>query len=313
MQDIYFSIIIPVHNREHTLDRCIKSILEQTYSKFELLLVDDHSTDGSINKIKEYCSIDSRVKLFQQKDDKHGAQAARNLGILNAKYEWIMFNDSDDTWVPEKIEKQLSVLKDNGFNERMILYSDCNTIKITTGEKKLWSLPHVPVDNSYNWLLIHPAPIFITLVCSKKLLSEINYLDENVPSYQEWDTSIRLSKNGIVEHLREPLANYYIGANDTISKDKTRDFIGKSYILNKYKNEIINIHGEKKFKELLALYYENAKKNHVINNLQERNKIISDYEENLIFYFGEKYTGKTYIYVKKLKIQRIIKKLIGAK
>ncbi len=57
MQDIFFSIVIPVRNREHTLDRCIKSILEQTYSYFELLLVDDHSTYGSNNKIKEDFSL----------------------------------------------------------------------------------------------------------------------------------------------------------------------------------------------------------------------------------------------------------------
>lgn len=88
------SIIIPVYNAENTLKRCVDSIIRQTYSDWELLLVDDGSRDASSKMCDEYALKDTRIKSFHQRNQ--GVSAARNLGLDRAKGKWILFVDSDD-------------------------------------------------------------------------------------------------------------------------------------------------------------------------------------------------------------------------
>src|SRR5690606_5427160 len=96
-----FSIIIPVHNKLPHLDRSIASVLNQSYSDFELILVDDASTDGSSEKLPEF--KDQRIKLLYRDTPGPGGYAARNLGITEAANEWIVFLDADDIWEPHHL------------------------------------------------------------------------------------------------------------------------------------------------------------------------------------------------------------------
>ena len=95
MSDSLISVIVPVYNSEQTLHRCIDSILGQTYRNFELLLINDGSKDRSGEICDEYARKDSRVKVFHKENG--GVSSARNLGLDNAKGEWITFIDSDDS------------------------------------------------------------------------------------------------------------------------------------------------------------------------------------------------------------------------
>lgn len=88
------SVVIPVYNAESTLEKCIGSILTQSYKNFELILVDDGSEDCSLEICNNYAQIDNRVKVFSQQNS--GVSSARNLGIEHASGEWITFIDSDD-------------------------------------------------------------------------------------------------------------------------------------------------------------------------------------------------------------------------
>lgn len=92
-----FSIIIPIYNKSPHLDRSITSVLNQKFGDWELILVDDGSTDGSYEKAKSYS--DSRIQLFTRNEPGPGGYAARNLGIEKAKYEWVVFLDADDEWM----------------------------------------------------------------------------------------------------------------------------------------------------------------------------------------------------------------------
>ena len=94
MSDSSISIIVPVYNSEQTLNRCIDSILGQTYRNFELLLINDGSKDRSGEICDEYARKDSRVKVFHKENG--GVSSARNVGLDNARGEWITFCDSDD-------------------------------------------------------------------------------------------------------------------------------------------------------------------------------------------------------------------------
>jgi|SRR5690554_3644792 len=97
-----FSVIIPVHNKLPHLERSINSVLKQSIEDFELLLIDDASTDGSSEKLSEF--KDPRIKRFRREVPGPGGYAARNLGIENAKYDWIAFLDADDKWETHHLE-----------------------------------------------------------------------------------------------------------------------------------------------------------------------------------------------------------------
>lgn len=98
-----FTIIIPIHNKLPHLDRSIHSVLKQSFTDFELLLVDDASQDGSLERIKEYS--DPRICILTRTSPGPGGYAARNLGIREAKYEWIAFLDADDEWHENYLEE----------------------------------------------------------------------------------------------------------------------------------------------------------------------------------------------------------------
>ena len=91
-----FTVIIPVHNKAKHLKRSLESVLSQTYSHFELIVVDDASTDESLNILQSYS--DPRIRIFRRKTPGAGGYAARNLGIREAKFGWVAFLDADDEW-----------------------------------------------------------------------------------------------------------------------------------------------------------------------------------------------------------------------
>ena len=121
MINVSISVIIPVYNREKTIKYCLDSVLTQTYKNLEVILVDDCSTDNSINIINSY--NDSRIKLFTL-DKNSGAQYCRNFGIKKASYDWIAFLDSDDEWLPDKLEKQVQILAEHEFNPYVLIHSN---------------------------------------------------------------------------------------------------------------------------------------------------------------------------------------------
>lgn len=96
--DPFFSVVVPIYNKAAFVERCIKSVLAQTFPRFELLLVNDASTDGSLNEISRFS--DPRVRVLCRKTPGPGGYAARNLGIAKSRAEWVAFLDADDEWYP---------------------------------------------------------------------------------------------------------------------------------------------------------------------------------------------------------------------
>lgn len=101
---MFFSVIIPSYNREHILPKAIDSVLQQTFSDFELIIVDNGSTDNTCQLIETYSSRDNRVRYLWQENSGSPA-GSRNTGIKNAAGEWIAFLDSDDWWFTNKLEE----------------------------------------------------------------------------------------------------------------------------------------------------------------------------------------------------------------
>lgn len=135
------SIIMPNYNCERFINETINSVFAQTYTDWELLIVDDCSTDKSVEIIKGYCEKDERVKLFVNAKNR-GAAAARNKALREAKGKWIAFLDSDDLWIPQKLEKQIAFMQANRYKYSYTAYEqiseDGNSLnKIVFGPKKI--------------------------------------------------------------------------------------------------------------------------------------------------------------------------------
>lgn len=129
IQDL-ISIIVPVYNTEKYLDQCIQSVLAQTYTNWELLLIDDGSTDSSGAICDKYAAVDKRIRVFHKENG--GVSSARNLGLDNAKGEWITFVDSDD-WVEpamyfEMLEGACLQNSDIVYCDIRMVFTNCTTI-----------------------------------------------------------------------------------------------------------------------------------------------------------------------------------------
>jgi glycosyltransferase involved in cell wall biosynthesis len=108
------SIITPVYNAERFIEKSILSVLNQTYEDWEMLVIDDCSTDNSLAVVKKYSLVDSRIRLINMPKNS-GVAAARNTGVNVAKGRFIAFLDSDDTWMPSKLSDQVRYMLDNKY------------------------------------------------------------------------------------------------------------------------------------------------------------------------------------------------------
>ena len=125
------SIIMPSYNTEKYVAESIESVLSQTYSNWELIIVDDNSTDNT-DKIIERFLGDKRIKFFRN-DNNCGAAYTRNRAMMEAKGKWIAFLDSDDLWLPEKLEKQIHFMTENDYDFSYTVYSEIDLNGKETG------------------------------------------------------------------------------------------------------------------------------------------------------------------------------------
>lgn len=244
MHPISISAVIPAYNRAKTIRYCLDSVLAQTVSPLEIIVVDDCSKDDTVKIVNSY--NDPRVRCVVL-DKNSGAQAARNRGIREAKGDWIAFQDSDDEWLPEKLEKQIKALSEVNFDPMTVVHTDCWRYEEALNSKTLWMLPIVNESKPLIQLLKGPGPMFQGILTSKAALETIGLLDESVASFQEWDTSIRLARYCRFVHIREPLFIYHIHEGETISKGRVKEIEGYQHIIDKFKNDIIKHCGKKTY------------------------------------------------------------------
>lgn len=231
------SVIIPTYNRENLIEKCIKSVLEQTYQPTEIIVVDDGSTDKTIDVINKMSSPIIRVIIGGKN---RGAQAARNIGIREAGGDWIAFLDSDDVWLPDKLEKQKECVERSG---RKLCAGGGLILK--NGEKSA-SWLNGQSGMVFDSVILHKMCfLYQTILVKKDCLMQIGMLDENVPSYQELDISIRLANKYEVDYINEPLFIWNRDNEKTISNDKKKQIEGREYIFEKYRELIKRTHGNK--------------------------------------------------------------------
>lgn len=127
------SIVMPSYNTASYIVESIQSVFAQTYQNWELIIVDDCSTDDTDKVVQPYLS-DSRIKYFKNEKNS-GAAVSRNRALQEAKGKWIAFLDSDDLWLPEKLEKQITFMEENGYHFSYTNYEEINMAGERTGVK----------------------------------------------------------------------------------------------------------------------------------------------------------------------------------
>ena len=242
------SVIIPTHNRAHLIGRSIQSVFNQTYQDFEIIVVDDGSTDNTSEVIKKYQKKDNRIKYIRHEKNK-GGSAARNTGIKAARAEYIAFQDSDDEWLPKKLKNQMEVFKD-APSRVGIVYSDM--WRITGNKKRYFYSPKIMPKHKiiYEQALDYGvSDIGIqTSLIKKEVFAKAGMFDEKFPRFIDLEFFIRLSKYYYFFHIEEPLVNYF-DADEGISSNAKALIAAQKLILKKYFKDI------KKNKKVLAKHY----------------------------------------------------------
>ena len=240
------SIIIPTYNCARLIGRAIESVLNQTYRDFELVIVDDGSTDNTEEIIKEFQKKDERIKYICH-DKNKGGSAARNTGIKVARGEYIAFQDSDDEWLPGKLKKQMEVFK-NISSKVGVVYTGFWRI---TDNKKTY-IPESWVKqkdgNIYFELLKGNFVGTPTILIKKKCFQKVGIFDEKLPRLQDWELVIRLSKYYDFKCIDEPLLiSYY--TTDSISANHKALIEALELILTKHYKKFNN------YKKILSRHY----------------------------------------------------------
>jgi glycosyltransferase involved in cell wall biosynthesis len=243
------SVIIPTYNRSERIRCAIQSVLDQTYSDLELIVVDDGSNDDTVQIIQEYARNDLRIRLLVHSERK-GAQAARNTGILAARGEWIAFLDSDDKWLRDSLNSRLQTAVTSGSH---VVHSDCYVLDPGSAGPRRMGVPPMQ-GHVYRQLLQTYGPTFQAMLVSKEALARIGYLDEKIVSWQEWDTAIRLAKYYEFSFTSKPTFIYDCRHADTISKNPLLTALGYEQVFTKHRGSILRYFGPR----ALAFHYKYA-------------------------------------------------------
>lgn len=225
------SVIIPTYNRSSTILRAINSVINQTYKDFEIIVVDDASQDNTEEIVHNI--TDERVHYIKHAFNK-GANAARNTGIRQASGKYIAFQDSDDEWLNDKLQQQLSIF-DNIDNVGAV---HTGYIRHENGVKEYLPKGELNITDG----MLHTSLLYgnfistQTLVVSSEHLYAINGFDENLPRLQDWELVLRLSKLCKFVFIDKPLVNVYFHPGCITSKPEKR-IIAMKYILEKHSTD----------------------------------------------------------------------------
>lgn len=207
------SVITPVYNAAEVIGKTLDSILNQTYKKIEIVLVDDCSTDDSQKAIEEYQVKFPNIVYFRQPVNQ-GAGAARNKALEIAKGQYVAFLDADDIWYPEKTEKQISLLKskDGAFSYTAIEMIDREG-NIVKKKRK------VKEKINYRFLLKNTMIATSTVIIDRKKLGDFRMpLRRGGQDYATW---LMLLRNGTIAYgINEALEQYRVGNKNSLAGKK---------------------------------------------------------------------------------------------
>jgi glycosyltransferase involved in cell wall biosynthesis len=214
------SIVIPTYNHAHFLRKSLRSVLDQSYQKWEAIVVDNHSDDNTEEVIREFQEPRFRMLKIQN----HGVIAAsRNMGIRDANGEWVAFLDSDDLWYPQKLETLVDVIKSDDYYD--VLSGDEYKVNRQSGSKSI--LRYGPQeDDFYQRLILDGNRLSPSATMIRRSFLERHRLtfgeSKNFVTVEDYDLWLNLARTGAkFKFLRDVLGEYIVhGTNNSASFDR---------------------------------------------------------------------------------------------
>jgi len=204
------SVIIPTYNRSEVLERAIKSVLAQTYKNFELIVVDDGSTDNTSRILTKF---GRKIRFFSKLHG--GVSSARNFGLEKGEGTWVAFLDSDDYWLPRKLERQMQYIQEHP--EILILQTDEKWIR-----KERFVNPMKKHQKYSGWIFPQCLPLCIVspsaVLIHQKIFNDIGVFDENLPVCEDYDLWLRIALKYPIYLLAEKLIVKTGGHTDQLSR-----------------------------------------------------------------------------------------------
>jgi glycosyltransferase involved in cell wall biosynthesis len=243
------SIVLPTYDRASLIGRSIRSVLAQTYTDFELIVVDDGSLDDTADVVARF--DDPRIAYLRLEQNR-GAAAARNAGIRQAAAQFLAFQDSDDEWLPEKLKIQMQSFArcDAGVG---IVYSDMQRIQ-RNGESHYHRSPDIS-----SGALINASTCFYQVcrlgiqstVIRRECLQAVGGFNEAFPALEDLELFIRLSRHYRFHHLEMPLVRYH--ETDGLSRDEPAKVVARTLLLGLYRQDLQLHHPDFLVRELASL------------------------------------------------------------
>ena len=208
------SIIIPTYNRGNIISNSIKSVLNQTYKNLEIIIVDDGSTD---NTKEEVDKIGDKKIIYIKLDKNLGAPNARNIGIKNSKGRYISFQDSDDIFYPDKLEKQINNIVNKNSN------LDFCKINVIQNSSYSYYIPNILQEKSilegniFNELISRGNFISTQAILVKKKFIEKYLFDPKMPRLQDYDVILRMIPKVKISYTNEVLVDLHL-QNDSLTR-----------------------------------------------------------------------------------------------
>lgn len=247
------SIIIPTYNREQVIARSIASVLNQTYPYFELLIVDDGSIDQTKHVVEQI--TDERIHYIAL-DKNQGVGHARNIGMQEAKYDFIAFLDSDGEWMPDKLELQMEKMQ-NSSEKWGGVYCRMDTLSRKTGERHIyppcsWSKDDLE-GQIFNRLLAGNLIGMPTLLIRRECMEKVGGFKELLKCLEDYEWILRIAQKYKIGLVDEPLLRVYKLEGST-STHAGAYVLTRCYLISKYRREMAeaNILGQAET-ELLGL------------------------------------------------------------
>lgn len=216
------SVITPAYNSERFIAETINSVISQTYQNWELIVVDDGSTDKTVNIVKSFQEKDARIKLFEN-DTNKGSAFSRNLALRNAKGRWIAFLDSDDLWNHDKLERQIEFMLKNDYHFSYTNYCEIDESSQETGISLTG--PDVITKNK---MIAYCWPGCLTVMFDADFVGLIQTVDLQIN--EEYAIWIKIARKTNCHLLNEKLAKYR-QRKDSLSKLSYLKLIKWHYIL----------------------------------------------------------------------------------
>ena len=208
------TVVIPCYNREKSISKAIESVLYQDFENWELIIVDDCSTDKSLELILDYCQRDNRIKGFKL-DKNSGAAAARNFGIKKARSSYVSLLDSDDWYEALFLSKSFTKIKTTPDSVGFI-WTGINWITDKGEMESSWSNSY-PFNSYMNFLHSLHIGTSAGITFKNKIFDIVGYFREDLPAAEDTEFFLRLSKFFDYDNIKESLINIDKRGTDRMS------------------------------------------------------------------------------------------------